>query len=219
MTASRQESLHRRRRRVIEALKSSGPVTARDLAEELGVTDMAVRQHLYDLEKRGIVRHKAPRGAGPGRPSKLWQLTEAAAEFFPDGHGELVAGLMEDLRATLGEAAVDRLVAQRTARQTAAYAERLSGARSLEARLAALAAARSEEGYMAEVKPQDDGSFLLIENHCAICAAARACTGLCASELECFQTVLGESVEVTRTSHILAGAARCAYRVEEKTAP
>ena len=218
MPATQQKNLHRRRQRVIETLKRYGPATAGELAQELGVTAMAVRQHLYELESEGIVGHEAPRSAGQGRPSKRWRLTEAAAEFFPDGHGELVAGLMEDLRATLGEEAIEQLVAQRTARQTADYAQRLSGAKTLAARLEGLAKLRSEEGYMAEVRRQEDGSFLLVENHCAICAAARACTGLCASELECFQSVLGEDVRVERTSHILSGAARCAYRVEAKSA-
>lgn len=63
------------------------------------------------------------------------------------------------------------------------------------------------------MKPQADGAFLLVENHCPICAAAAACTGLCAKELEVFQAVLGEGVEVNRTEHIVAGARRCAYRV------
>jgi predicted ArsR family transcriptional regulator len=60
--------------------------------------------------------------------------------------------------------------------------------------------------------PLKDGSFLLIENHCPICAAATACTGLCARELEVFQRVLGQ-VTIERTEHILAGARRCVYRV------
>ena len=66
---------------------------------------------------------------------------------------------------------------------------------------------------MADVKPQPGGTFLLVENHCPICAAAASCTGLCAKELEVFQAVLGDEVEVTRTEHIMAGARRCAYRV------
>lgn len=66
---------------------------------------------------------------------------------------------------------------------------------------------------MADVKPQPGGEFLLVENHCPICAAATACTGLCAKELEVFQSVLGNDVVVTRTEHIVAGARRCAYRV------
>ena len=66
---------------------------------------------------------------------------------------------------------------------------------------------------MAEVLPQADGSMLLVENHCPICAAAEACTGLCAKELEIFQALLGEHVEIERTEHILKGSRRCAYRI------
>ena len=76
-----------------------------------------------------------------------------------------------------------------------------------------LAKLRVEEGYMAESRPAPDGSLLLIENHCPVCAAARACQGLCRSELEIFRALLpGASVE--RVDHILAGARRCAYRIE-----
>jgi predicted ArsR family transcriptional regulator len=66
---------------------------------------------------------------------------------------------------------------------------------------------------MAEVESLDDGSFLLIENHCPICTAAQACTGLCARELEVFQTVLGKDVAIERSEHILSGSRRCVYLV------
>ncbi len=45
---------------------------------------------------------------------------------------------------------------------------------------------------------------------------ATECTGLCGSELEVFQAVLGQRVEVSRTEHIIAGARRSAYRVCRK---
>lgn len=213
MAESKQNSLYRRRQRVIEALKRSGPASAARLAEELEVTAMAVRQHLYGLEKEGIVCHSQDKPGGQGRPVKLWRLTDAAAAFFPDGHGELAAGLLEDMRTALGETAMQALIVRRSARQVEDYRQRLENRDALEERLQGLAALRSAEGYMAEIKDQGDGSYLLIENHCAICAAARACTGLCAQELECFQAVLGEKVQIERISHILSGAARCAYRI------
>jgi predicted ArsR family transcriptional regulator len=56
---------------------------------------------------------------------------------------------------------------------------------------------------MAEAARQRDGSFLLIENHCPICAAASACQGLCREELILFSSVLGNDVSVERTDHIL----------------
>ena len=69
------------------------------------------------------------------------------------------------------------------------------------------------DSYMASVAKDTLDSFLLIENHCPICAAAAACQGLCRSELEVFRAVLGSDVTVERIDHILAGAPRCAYRI------
>ena len=74
---------------------------------------------------------------------------------------------------------------------------------------------RTEEGYLCEAK-RDGADFLLMENHCPVCEAARACTGLCRQELELFRTTLGPGVTVEREDHILAGARRCAYRVRGK---
>jgi len=57
-----------------------------------------------------------------------------------------------------------------------------------------------------------DGSFLLIESHCPICAAAKVCPMLCDSELDVFRAVLGDVVVIERTEHMLAGAGRWVYR-------
>jgi predicted ArsR family transcriptional regulator len=66
---------------------------------------------------------------------------------------------------------------------------------------------------MAEAKRLPDGDVLLIENHCPICVAAKACQGFCRSELNLFRDVLGPEVHVEREEHILSGARRCAYRL------
>lgn len=66
---------------------------------------------------------------------------------------------------------------------------------------------------MAEARSAGRGEFLLVENHCPVCAAAQACQGLCRGELDLFRAVLGPEVEVERIDHILAGARRCSYRV------
>jgi predicted ArsR family transcriptional regulator len=67
---------------------------------------------------------------------------------------------------------------------------------------------------MAEVVEAPDGAgWLLVENHCPICAAAALSPGLCRAELRAFQEALGPGAHVERTEHIVAGARRCAYRV------
>jgi predicted ArsR family transcriptional regulator len=79
--------------------------------------------------------------------------------------------------------------------------------------VSALAKQRSVEGYMAEARPDGD-DMLLIEHHCPVCSAASACAGLCRGELDLFRGVLGPDVMVERTQHLLAGDARCVYRIQ-----
>src|SRR3546814_11046178 len=82
----------RSRRRLIDILKQDGPQDAAGLARRLGISAMAVRQHIYDLAGEGLVTHEAEARA-VGRPAKLWRLTPAADRFFPDGHAEFPVGL------------------------------------------------------------------------------------------------------------------------------
>ncbi len=185
---------------------------SQELSERLGVSAMAVRQHLYALQDEQLVTYQEESRA-MGRPAKLWQLTPAADRLFPDGYAELTLSLIDSVREAFGEAGLDRLLDVKTGHQIAAYQALLSTQEELRQRLEALASLRTNEGYMAEIQSLDDGSFLLIENHCPICAAATACTGLCARELEVFGRVLGQGVTVERTEHIVAGARRCVYRV------
>jgi predicted ArsR family transcriptional regulator len=206
------------RQKILGLLKTHGPLSAVELSQDLGLSAMAVRQHLYALAQEKLVSYeeearKVNGRSAKGRPVKLWQLTIAADEFFPDGHGAFSVELIESLRKVFGEKGMERLLESRAKDQIAQYGRELKSARSLPKRLQALAGLRSREGYMAEVVAEGRDEFLLLEHHCPICSAAKSCTGICARELEVFQKVLGTDVSVERESHILAGATRCAYRV------
>jgi predicted ArsR family transcriptional regulator len=205
----------RSRRAIIDSLKQDGPQDAASLARRLGVSAMAVRQHLYDLSGEGLVTHEEE--ARPlGRPAKLWALTAAADRFFPDGHAEFTVGLINSMKQAFGAKGLDKLLKVRAREQIAAYRTRIDRQPSLPKKLQALAEIRTEEGYMAEVE-KANGGYLLVENHCPICSAAAACTNLCNMELEVFRKSLGSEHEVRRIDHILAGARRCAYLVIRKS--
>ncbi|NEQ50549.1 MAG: HTH domain-containing protein [Leptolyngbya sp. SIO3F4] len=200
----------RTRQAIIQLLKQLGAVDAHTIAEQLGVSAMAVRQHLYALQdEQLIIYEEEPRPIG--RPAKLWHLTAAADRFFPEGYTELTLSLIHSVTEAFGTDGLERLLDIRTREQLGTYLAQMEEQDTWQKRLETLADIRTREGYMANVSLQKDGSMLLVENHCPICAAAETCTGLCDRELEVFQTVLG--VEVERTEHILSGARRCVYRV------
>lgn len=200
------------RRAVVKLLKTEGPLGTAQLAERLGLTAMAVRLHLYALQSEGLVTAE-DRPRPVGRPAKFWRLTREADRHFPEAYAELSVALIDAMQETFGAEGLNRVLASRCARQRADYSKRVRAADPLEERLKELARVRTEEGYMAEVRADVGGGFLLVENHCPICAAANACQGFCSTELELFRTVLGPSVEVERVEHIVSGDQRCAYRV------
>ena len=203
--------MEKTRRAIVKLLKTEGAMDSAALAARLGLTAMAVRQHLYALAEEKLVTAEERR-VPLGRPAKHWQLTREADRLFPDAYAELNVSLLAALGDTFGAAGVERVLESRSARQRKAYAARIRPGAPLREKLQQLARIRSEEGYMAEVKAEGRGRFLFIENHCPICAAATACQGFCANELELFRAVLG-AVEVERLEHIVAGERRCAYRV------
>lgn len=198
--------------KILLLLKSRGPQTAGDLAAELGMSAAGAQQHLTFLAEKRLVSSE-DRAMGRGRPHRYWHLTAKAHKFFPDGHSGLMVEILDGVEEVFGTEGLEKLIRKRERASLDSYLEGLEGFEVLSERGAKLAEMRSREGYMAEWKAEKDGSFLLIENHCPICAAAEACRGFCRSELAIFRAVLGEGVDVTREEYILEGARRCIYRI------
>lgn len=203
------------RRAIVKLLKTQGALDSARLARKLGVTPMAVRQHLYALQQEKMVNAEE-RPVPLGRPAKFWKLTREADRLFPDAYAELSVALLDAVGETFGPSGVDRLLQTRLARQKGDYAARIDRSAPLGKKLQQLARVRTDEGYMAEVHPAGSNVFVFLENHCPICAAATACQGLCSTEIELFQSALGPGVDISRTEHIVNGERRCAYRVSER---
>ena len=194
-------------------LKTRGPQTAQQLAALLNLTSMGARKQLEAWQEKGLVTYEDVADK-PGRPSRRWLLTEAGHARFPDRHADLTLQLITQVRSLFGEQGMDKLITAREQASEAFYRESVDDNAALPERVNALALARDVEGYMAEVEKQDDGTLLLVENHCPICAAARECQQFCRSELDVFRRVLGPDCSVERAEHILSGARRCAYVIK-----
>ena len=197
--------------RLLYQLKSRGPQPAAALAAACAITPMGAHKQLQAMQAQGLVSSH-DEADGPGRPKRTWTLTGAGHARFPDRHGELAVQLIRQAAAVLGPEAVDRLISAREQEQQADYDAALSGLATLGARVRKLAQLRAREGYMARAEKHGK-AWLLVEDHCPICAAAASCQGLCRSELQIFARCLGENVRVERVEHVLAGGRRCAYRV------
>lgn len=189
-------------------------MTSSLLADELSMTKEGARQHLLKLEKSGLLL-SFTKSEGVGRPVTYYSLSDKGLSKFPDSHAQVTVELLQSVKALLGENALDLLISDREKQTFRRYDEDMKGITATEDRLKRLSELRSQEGYMAEWK-EENGEYLLIENHCPICAAATECQGFCRAELKNFKDLMGENYEVERVKHIIFGGQRCVYRIREK---
>ena len=203
------------RRNVLYAVRRRGEATAEQVAETLDMTVSGARQHLSALVEAGLAEAtEATSPAGRrGRRTLVYAVTPLGDALFPKAYGELTNELLGFLDDEAPET-VNRLFARRRDARTLNALARLEPLEDLglEAKVAELTRILDEDGYLASWTREDDGSFLIVEHNCAIWAVASRYGQACGSEIDFIQTVL-EPATVERTSHMINGDRRCAYRV------
>jgi len=202
--------------RILLLLKTRGPLKTTDLATLLDVTFEAARQHIQKLQAAQLIVGVSAPITGAGRPSLKWALTETAQSKFPDSHSVLTLQLIESIEGLFGAEGVEKVISSMEATHKREYVEACAAASALQEKVQVLVQIRERAGYMAEMEPLDNG-WLLVENHCPICVAARKCQGFCRSELQIFQAALGDEVVVERREHLISGDRRCAYSIQPRT--
>lgn len=196
----------------LKLLKSRGPRSSSELAGELAITPEGARFQLTKMAEEGLVEVTNTSG-GVGRPTQVWNLTEKGNEHFPDKHAAFSDQLLESMQELLEPEQMSAIINLREKKANGKYLEALKDIPNLEEKIARLAELRNSDGYLAEWD-KEEGGFILIENHCPICAAAQRCADLCEAEMTTFKEIFGEKVSVERVDHIIAGARRCAYRIK-----
>ena len=140
------------RRAITKLLKTEGSLDSARLARRLHLTPMAVRQHLYALEREKLVTAEE-RPSPVGQPAKYWRLTPEADRLFPDDYADLSVALIDALVDTSGPAGLEQLLKSRYTKQRSQYAERIPPSWGLAEKIRKLARVCTEEGYMADGLP------------------------------------------------------------------
>ena len=198
---------------VLLHLKHSQPLTAKGLAQLLGVSLNAVRHHLKELEAEGLVQYQRE-NRGVGAPVFLYRLSAAGEALFPRRYEEALNGLLDRLVEREGRDVAVGLLQSYFGTLATRLADELKN-RSAEERLRAVVQALSEEGYMAE-GTVGESYGTLTEHNCAISAVAQRFPEICAAEARFLAEVL--KAEVARHEHILSGCTTCEYHVRFRSA-
>ncbi len=187
-------------------------MTVTELARDMAISGMGVRRHLAALAAEGLVEQSECPHAGAGRPPAGWRLSTSGRELFPRRYDSLLLDLLDELSPDEAAGAL----ARRNDTQVAQYQAVVATCDSLGDQVAEVARLRDQAGYQAEWAPEDDGSYVLTENNCAIHRVAEHHPAVCELELSLLRRALGPEVEVSRVSHAMAGDAVCSYCVRPR---
>jgi predicted ArsR family transcriptional regulator len=201
------------RQRVASSILEHGPSTAAELAERLGLTPAAIRRHLDVLLAAGQVEAREQRiyGArGRGRPAKDFVLTDAGRSMFYTAYDDIAIDALDFLSTTAGTDAVTRFAEARMAQGEKRYRKRMASAAPGTTPAQALAAALSEDGYVAATLPLPLGEQLC-QHHCPVAHVAERFPQICEVETAVFSRLLG--VHVQRLATIAHGDGVCTTHV------
>ena len=202
------------RMEVLALLRRRGSASAEAMATELNLTPNAVRQHLTNLERDGLVKSTPERHAR-GRPSLLFSLTERADAEFPKRYGQLATMLLTEAREMGGTDLVEDLVQRIARRHARQMAPSMSGL-DFEAALDRVVQWIRRSGTMAEARRGPDGTVISIYN-CPFRSTAIKFPEVCALTPNLILNLMPACV--SQCSSIHRGDPHCAFVVSEPTSP
>ena len=208
------------RQRVVRAVLQRGPVSAADLAVELGVTPAAVRRHLDALVLDGRVSARGGASSGQrGRPARTYVLTRDGHAAVGGAHDDLATSALAFLAAAAGPEAVTRFAQVRAGELEERYAGAVASAADVPGRVRALAEALTADGFAASARPVRAAGPVegvqLCQGHCPVEGVASAFPELCRAETEAFSRLLGAPVQ--RLATLATGSHACTAHVSTQT--
>jgi predicted ArsR family transcriptional regulator len=150
------------RMEVLEHLRRKQAASAESIGTELGITANAVRQHLTNLEREGLVRSQPVRN-GRGRPAHRFSLTEKADAVFPKRYGQLATMVLTEIQEMGGPEALDEIFRRVALRHVEHILPELEGL-GFEEKLDRLVAWIGRAGTLAESEKTADGIRVTIHN-------------------------------------------------------
>lgn len=194
---------------IVELLKKNDGMTAGEIAKELDLHSMTVRQHLSILERESYIQHYREK-ISRGRPVYIYKLTpEAKESLFPNDYPRFALGTLDALVVIDGAEKVNQLLEYQMEAKIQMCLDDIQG-KSLGEKIKVLAAFLDEEGYQVEVA-ETPNAYILKEHNCALDSIAQKYPQLCQLELALLQRLL--DVPVERECHMPSGDSICSYRV------
>ncbi|MGE0581931.1 MAG: helix-turn-helix transcriptional regulator [Steroidobacteraceae bacterium] len=185
----------RRKRLLRHLLRNKSGAAVDELAQALGVTRTAVRQHLASLMRDGLVAPGAERASG-GRPLRLYVLTDEGREVFPRRYSWFARLLVEAMAQEHGSAGLRTRFGRIAASVVAQLPHRAPPGASRREKVEELSGLMDQLGYDAR-KVKDVGGAPTIEaDNCVFHELAQRNPAICQFDIALLTSYTGSKVEL-----------------------
>lgn len=176
-------------------LRNKAGASVDELAQAIGVTRTAVRQHLASLMRDGLVAPGESRASG-GRPQRLFALTDTGKEVFPRHYSWFAQLLVEEITKEHGAAGLrTRLGRIASAVVTQLQQQRSTANLSDRQKIETLSNVMDQIGYDARMSKGSGGPTIEADN-CIFHELAMQHPEICHFDLALLSGYTGNKVEL-----------------------
>src|SRR6185295_11335650 len=187
--------------------------TVNELAQDLELTDNAVRAHLLSLERDGLIKQSGIQ-RGTRKPHFAYELTDEAEHLFPKAYDALLNQLIAVLKGQLKPEALEKVLRE--------VGRSLAGAQAvgqkngdMESRIGRALTALEAIGGSARVEKEDE-KLVICSESCPLAAAVSEHPEVC----KLAETLLSEIIGVEVREHCdRQGSPRCSFEITKSKTP
>lgn len=208
--------LHENQNKILEYLldRHTG-ATLDEIAQHLGVTKTAAKEHLIKIDTLGLLTHHDQKGS-VGRPRRFYLLSEKGNETFPRQYSWLSNIILELLSEEMGSAKTAKMMQRLADKVAESMQPRFAKVQSSADLINEVAKALNELGYRASLKQSDLRKGAVIEaTNCVYHSVAKAHPELCHFDLRFIERATG-GLNVKLESCIARGGSTCRFCIRKK---
>lgn len=181
---------------ILEALKCSGGLPVSDLARELQMSYMGVKQHCLKLVEMGYLEEwRVPREKKEvGRPEKLYRLTKRCDPLFPEAGVSMTLAVLDGVKEIYGDAAPEKLLFHHFEKLRGLWLPKLKSGKSLVEKATRFTDLRAKAGWFNRCHYDSETGFRIEEFHSPLAKVYTVYQNAIRMEVEMMEHVLGTKV-------------------------
>lgn len=199
---------------ILEALKRSGGMPVSDLAREIEMSYMGVKQHCLKLTELGYLEEwRIPREKKEvGRPEKLYRLTAKCDPLFPQAGVGLTLAVLRGVKQMFGDAAPEKLLFHHFQELREQWQPKLKAGKSLVEKATRLADLRDKAGWFSRCHYDAATGFRIEEFHNPLAKIYAEYPNAVRMEVQMMEALLGTRV-VRDEAVVGKGKKRVVYEI------